>query len=266
MMKLIRLLPVLAAAACTTSATLESVANEYAIRNAGVYGVSAFGDADPVKIRGKQPGDFAIHGTDVSRHNKAVDWKKAKRNGIEFVFIKATEGGDDRDPSFRKYWAGAARAGVERSAYHFYYFCASPEKQARNYMAAVPKRESSLPPVLDVEWNPKSPTCTKRPPRSETVDVLGRWLRMIEAHYGQKPIIYTTVDFYEHTFSGGALPGYQYWLRSVTAEPKYKYNRGWVFWQYSGTGLVPGMEGIVDLNAFKGSRAEWTRWVAANKR
>lgn len=266
MFGIFRISPVFALVACTTTAVLNPSVVESAMRNKGVYGVANFGDADPVKIKGKQPGDFDIHGTDVSRHNKAIDWKKAKKAGIEFVFVKATEGKDDRDVKFQKYWNGAARAGVERGAYHFYYFCAPPEAQARNYIRRVPKSQSSLPPVLDVEWNPESPTCRKRPPRAKTVDVLGRWLRMIEAHYGQKPIIYTTVDFYEHTFSGGALPGYQYWLRSVTAEPKYKYNRGWTFWQYSGTGLVPGMEDIVDLNAFKGNRAEWKAWLKANKR
>ena len=265
-MNIARLLPVIFLAACTTTAVLTPNDGQSAMRNKGVYGVANFGDADPVKIRGRQPGKFAIHGTDVSRHNKFIDWNKAKKAGIEFVFVKATEGKDNVDVKYRQYWQGAQRAGVARSAYHFYYFCASPEAQAANYIRNVPKSERSLPPVLDVEWNPESPTCTIRPPREKTVDVLGRWLKVIENHYGQKPIIYTTVDFYEHTFSGGALPGYQYWLRSVTAEPKFKYNRDWVFWQYSGTGLVPGMEDIVDLNAFKGSRKEWDAWVKANIR
>lgn len=252
--------------ACTTTAVLSPSNSRSVIRNKGVYGIAAFGDADPVKIRGTQPGRYAVHGTDVSRHNKYINWHKAKASGIEFAFVKASEGGDDGDRDFRKHWAATANAGVARGAYHFYYFCASPEKQARNYIRRVPKSEKSLPPVLDVEWNPKSPTCRKRPPRDQVVDVLGRWLRIIEAHYGQKPIIYTTVDFYEHTFSGGHLPSYQYWLRSVTAEPKHKYNRDWTFWQYSGTGQVPGMEDIVDLNLFNGSREDWNKWLAANSR
>lgn len=226
-----------------------------------------FGDHDPVVIRGKQPKEFPIHGIDVSRYNPSVNWRVAKAAGIEFAFIKATEGKDDRDPDFQRHWAGAARAGVPRSAYHFYYFCATPEAQARNYMRAVPKSQSSLPPILDVEWNPSSPTCKGRPEPKKVVSVLKRWLTMIERHYGQKPIIYTTVDFHADNLADGSLPGYQYWLRSVKAEPKFIYGkRPWVYWQYTGTGKVPGIEGPVDINAFNGSRSDWKRWLAKNKR
>lgn len=226
-----------------------------------------YGDHDPVKIHGRQPKAFSVHGIDVSRYNRSIDWRRTKREGIDFAFIKATEGRDDVDPSFSEHWRAAKRSGIPRSAYHFYYFCALPEAQAENYIRRVPKSQSGLPPILDVEWNPDSPTCKKRPSAAVVVNQLGRWLRKIEAHYGQKPIIYTTPDFYEANFSRGALSGYQYWLRSVKAEPKYIYGkRRWVFWQYTGTGKIPGIEGPVDINAFRGSRSDWNKWLVANRR
>ncbi|MDA8870449.1 glycoside hydrolase family 25 protein [Rhizobiaceae bacterium] len=226
-----------------------------------------YGDHDAVAIKGRQPKNFDVHGIDLSRHNKAIDWATVKRSGIDFAFIKATEGGNDGDRRFAELWSAAKRAGIPRSAYHFYYFCASPEKQARNYIARVPKSHTSLPPILDVEWNPESPTCTKRDAPKKVRGELSRFLKIIERHYGQKPIIYTTVDFHRENLAGGELPGYQYWLRSVTAEPHHKYgNRPWTFWQYTGTGKVPGIEGPVDINAWKGSRAEWNRWLQRNTR
>lgn len=226
-----------------------------------------YGDHDPVRIQGRQPKSFPVHGIDISRYNTSINWKKAKQSGVDFAFIKATEGRDDKDRRFDEYWKAAGKVGIPRSAYHFFYFCAPPEAQARNYIRRVPKSQRSLPPILDVEWNPESPTCTKRPPRKTVVNVLQRWLKHIEAHYKQKPIIYTTPDFYEENFSNGALPGYQYWLRSVKAEPKFIYGkRPWVFWQYTGTGSIPGIKGKVDINAYKGSRKEWNRWLKANTR
>ncbi|NKB53436.1 MAG: glycoside hydrolase [Rhizobiaceae bacterium] len=226
-----------------------------------------YGDHDPVRIHGRQPRTFPVHGIDISRYNTSINWRQAKKQGVDFVFIKATEGRDDVDRSFVEYWRAAKRIGIPRSAYHFYYFCALPEAQAENYIRNVPKSHSGLPPILDVEWNPDSPTCTKRPPASVVVNRLGRWLRKIEAHYGQKPIIYTTPDFFEANFARGALPGYQYWLRSVKAEPKYIYGkRPWVFWQYTGTGSIPGIKGPVDINAYRGSRSDWQKWLATNTR
>lgn len=244
----------------------EGVALEKALRVSTVDHLK-YDDHDPVRIQGRQPKDYAVHGIDISRHNKGINWRKVKQQGVDFVFIKATEGKDDKDRRFDEFWAASRRAGIPRSAYHFYYFCASPEQQAANYIRRVPKTDRALPPVLDVEWNPKSPTCRIRPPAKKVVNVLGRFLNAIEKHYGQKPIIYTTVDFYADNLSDGSLPGYQYWLRSVKAEPPIIYgNRPWVFWQYTGTGKIPGIEGQVDINAFNGSRTKWRRWLAANTR
>lgn len=221
-----------------------------------------YSDSDPVVIKGSQPKEYPIHGVDVSRYNKSINWGQAKRAGIEFAFIKATEGKDDRDPSFSSHWRGAGRVGIPRAGYHFYYFCASPESQARNFIKAVSKRQSTLPPVLDVEWNPKSPTCKKRPPAKQVVKQLKRWLTIVERHYGRKPIIYTTVDFHRDNLEDGSLSDYPFWLRSVIAEPKHQYrNRRWVFWQYTGTGRAPGFDGDVDLNVFRGSRSDWKKWV-----
>ena len=226
-----------------------------------------FGDDDPVRMKGKPPRALPVHGIDLSRHNKAVDFRRAKRAGIGFAFIKATEGRDDRDRNFQRYSRAASRAGMPWGGYHFYYFCAPAAAQARNFIEAVPKGGGKLPPVLDVEWNPKSPTCRKRPAPKVVVRQLKAFLNAVERHYGQKPIIYTTVDFHRENLANGELPGYQYWLRSVTAEPKFKYpGRPWTFWQYTGTGRVPGIEGPVDINAYRGSRAEWRAWLAKNRK
>lgn len=266
--RLICLLLLATAVACSPSSysletALQVDAQSSAVRKPGLR----YRDHDPVAIKGRQPRDFAIHGIDISRYNKRIDWRKAKASGVAFAFIKATEGKDDADPDFRRHWLEAKQAGIPRSAYHFYYFCAPPLAQAANYIRRVPKSDSALPPILDVEWNPKSPTCKQRPAPSQVRLVLKTFLDRIERHYGQKPIIYTTVDFHEDNLAGGQLQGYQYWLRSVTAEPKYKYgSRPWVFWQYTGTGAIPGIDGHVDINVYNGSRANWRLWLQRNTR
>ena len=118
-----------------------------------------FSDSDPHEWEGGAPWSYAVHGTDVSKYQTSIDWHKARANGVSFAFIKATEGGDRVDNYFTEHWHGTKAAGVPRSAYHFYYFCRPAAEQARWFIENVPNDRSALPPVLDMEWNPDSPTC-----------------------------------------------------------------------------------------------------------
>ncbi|MCZ4368230.1 GH25 family lysozyme [Sulfitobacter dubius] len=222
-----------------------------------------FSDSDPVDFNGRNPQSFPVHGIDVARFQNNIDWNTARRNGVNFAFIKATEGGDLKDINFDTHWQGAGQAAVKRGAYHFYYFCTSPEDQARWFIRNVPRTPGMLPPVLDMEWNPFSPTCAHiRPPASEVRDQMRRWLAVVERHYGQRPIIYTTPKFYRENGLSG-FNGYDFWLRTTAKTPAEAYpGQTWRFWQYSATGIVPGIGGDVDLNAFSGSSAQWQNWVA----
>lgn len=219
-----------------------------------------FGDANPHPWDGRAPSAYAVHGIDVSRWQGPIDWPTVRNAGIAFAYIKATEGGDQVDPAFPDNWQGAARAGLPRGAYHFYYFCRPAEEQARWFIQHVPRDSAALPPVLDLEWNHRSPTCRLRPDAATVRAEATRFLDILTAHYGQRPVIYTTVDFYRET-GIGTLPGTEFWLRSVAGHPSTIYpGQRWSFWQYTGTGLVPGVRGPVDINVFAGSVNDWTRW------
>ena len=81
-----------------------------------------FQDLDPQDFGGNHPDRHQVHGIDVSKWNGNVDWQTAKRSGVSFVFIKATEGKDMIDPAFEASWKGASTAGIPHAPYHFYYF------------------------------------------------------------------------------------------------------------------------------------------------
>src|SRR5208282_2497124 len=44
-----------------------------------------------------KPGDYPIHGIDVSKYQGTIDWRAVADSGVKFVWIKATEGGDRLD-------------------------------------------------------------------------------------------------------------------------------------------------------------------------
>ncbi|MFD1158214.1 glycoside hydrolase family 25 protein [Roseovarius aestuarii] len=255
------LLPFLLACASALPAYAQTRAD------AGTPATVRFGDSKPVNWTGRAPDRYQIHGIDVARFQGEIDWRKARRAGVSFVFMKATEGGDLLDPLFKDHWRGAKRAGIPRGAYHFYYFCTPPEVQARWFIRNVPKNKGTLPPVLDMEWNPFSPTCAKvRPPGHEVRRQMKVFMDMVERRYGQRPIIYTTPQFYRDA-GLDRLKNEEFWLRSTAKTPAQAYpQQRWSFWQYSGTGLIDGIGKEVDLNVFAGSPNNWSAWLKARQR
>lgn len=208
--------------------------------------------------------NFAIEGIDISKWQGEVDWQAAKAAGIHFAFIKSTEGGDHLDERFAQNWQEAKAAGVPRAAYHFVYWCRPAREQAAWFRQNVPADPTALPPVLDVEWNSQSKTCPARIPTEEAREKIRYMLKAMEEHTGKKPIIYTDITFHEDVL-GNAFDDYPYWVRSVAAEPQERYKeRHWSFWQYTTTGLMPGVRGNVDRSVFAGTPAEWNQFLKEN--
>ncbi len=222
-----------------------------------------FFDMDPHDWSGRTPWHYPVHGIDVSRWQGEIDWPRVRASGVDFAFIKATEGGDVADPMFAANWAEARDAGLPRGAYHFYYFCRPAREQAAWFIRHVPKERGALPPVLDMEWNHKSRTCPIRPEPAAVRAEMGVFLETLTRHYGQRPIIYVTPDFYADN-DLGRISGYPFWLRSVADHPSQVYpGQRWSFWQYTGTGVVPGISGRADINVFSGDRNDWMIWRTA---
>lgn len=222
-----------------------------------------FDDSDPHDWTGGHPWLYPVHGVDVSRYQGDVNWPLVRRSGISFAYIKATEGGDYADDRFLDNWRGARAAGLPRGAYHYYYFCRPALEQAAWFMNHVPRDGSALPPVLDLEWNHRSRTCPYRPDPSTVRKEARAFLRALEIYYGKEPLIYTTVDFYNDN-DLAKLDGYRFWLRSVAGHPQDIYpGQRWAIWQYTGTGLVSGIDGLTDINAFSGSAAQLAAWTLA---
>ncbi|XDA99687.1 GH25 family lysozyme [Sulfitobacter sp. LCG007] len=231
------------------------------VARTGLQTFPAFDDHNATDWPSRRPTQYPVHGIDVSRWQGHIDWAEARASGAAFAFIKATEGGDIVDPMFRTHWEAARRAGVRHGAYHFFYFCRPAVEQAAWFIENVPRDRFALPHVLDMEWNHLSPTCRLRPPGITVRAEAERFLDILERHYGRRPIVYTTLDFYRDT-GIGALPRTQFWLRSVKDHPRETYpGTDWVFWQYTGTGKVPGVRGPVDVNVFAGSLEQWHAWA-----
>ena len=63
-------------------------------------------------------------------------------------------------------------------------------------------------------------------------------------------------------FDLGRMQGFHFWLRSVAGHPAEVYpGQRWAFWQYTGTGMVEGIDGLTDINVFGGTRSQWASFA-----
>jgi lysozyme len=205
-----------------------------------------------------RPADYPIHGIDVSKFQGDIDWNAVASSGVKFAWIKATEGGDHADERFQANWTGAKAAGVPHGAYHFVYWCRPPLEEMSWFEQNAPVEDDALPPVLDVEATPTSRTCHRHLTQEGAIAGMKVMLDEMERHYGKRPIIYTTVDFYQAILSDGAFMDYPIWVRSTKYHPAVKYGpRPWHFWQYQSDGSIAGIQVHVDRDAFFGTEKQW---------
>ena len=131
---------------------------------------------------------------------------------------------------------------------HYFIPKTDARKQADFFIRTVQLAKGDLPPVLDVE------TTGKQSPQ-ELKTAVKTWLDRVEAHYGVKPILYTSYKFKKRYLSDSIFNAYPYWIAHYYVD-SVRYEGKWHFWQHTDVGTVPGIEEEVDLNVFNGTMEE----------
>ena len=200
-----------------------------------------------------------LRGIDVSYYQGVIDWNRVKNDGVEFAFVRVSDGATFRDPKFEANWTGSQAAGVVRGAYQFFRPAQDIEEQAQIMIASLTAfTPGDLPPVLDVEVTGDL--------AAETIAERARdWVDKVHRATGTSPIIYTGKYFWRDevgspaTFAPNPLWIAQY-TRLCPALPAPWTT--WSFWQETDKGTVDGIDGAVDGNKFNGS-IEQLRALAA---
>jgi GH25 family lysozyme M1 (1,4-beta-N-acetylmuramidase) len=202
-----------------------------------------------------------VQGIDVSHWQGAINWGSVRNSGIQFAWIKATEGTTYKDDRFGTNYVGAYNAGVIRGAYHFARPDVSSGATQAGYFAsnggAWSRDNLTLPGVLDIEHNPYGSMCyglSTTSMRSWIADFYNTY----KARTTRDVVIYTTASWW-NTCTGS-------WSGMGSLSPLWVAHWGassptipagfptWTVWQYTSTGSVPGVSGNVDRNQFNGSR------------
>lgn len=188
---------------------------------------------------------YPVWGIDVSRHQNHINWESVAASGIDFVFVKATEGVTVRDPMFQNHFEQLKNHQIIRGAYHFFSYKSTGKDQAKNFTNTVKLYKGDLPPVLDVEFKRRMPS------RKKIIHEVKVWLTEVEKHFGVKPIIYLDYDFYLKYLKGSISKDYVLWITDYYGEPS-----DWTFWQQTDRYKVSGINTKVDRNVFSGSKRE----------
>lgn len=194
------------------------------------------------------PDRYPIRGIDVSSHNGVMDLHAAASDGVEFVFIKASEGSDHKDANFKTNYEKARQAGLKTGAYHYFRFDKDGVKQARNFLETLGSRHFDLGIAIDVEEAGNAHGV-------DTTEVKRRLHDMVDYLnlLGHRVMLYTNRDGY-YDYLSDEFQGIPLWICSFNRVP---INADWTFWQYDHHGRVKGVKGDVDLNAYVGSRKDW---------
>jgi lysozyme len=205
------------------------------------------------------PSAVSDSGVDVSRYQGFINWSAVAAAGIQFVFIKATEGQSVVDPRFSVNWPGAKSAGILRGAYHFFRSAVPPQVQADNFLTLLQGVDpAELAPVLDLELRKLDGTdAWDAIPLSQRSGLAVEWLTAVEQSLGRRPMVYLSPSFALEKLGGAsALGSYPLWIAHYTANPQPRVPPAWLdwtFWQYTERGTVSGIAGTVDRNKFNGS-------------
>ncbi|QKW05788.1 lysozyme [Streptomyces sp. NA04227] len=203
-------------------------------------------------------------GHDVSSHQGKINWSQAKKNGARFVYIKATEATNYRNPYFASQYNGSYRAGIIRGAYHFALPNKSSGKTQAQYFLKHGGKWSpdgkTLPPALDIEHNPYGANCYGMSPRS-MVNWIQSFSDEVKRVTKRRPVIYTSTKWWNACTgkSRAFAKSHPLWLANWSSSPG-PMPAGWsfqTFWQHSTKGKLPG-----DQNVFNGAMSQLNRFAS----
>jgi GH25 family lysozyme M1 (1,4-beta-N-acetylmuramidase) len=193
-------------------------------------------------------------GVDVSYYQGNINWTTARAAGVEFAFIRVSDGTGFHDPKFATYWSGAHAAGVIRGPYQFFRPNQNVIAQADLLISAIGGSYTigDLPPVIDVE-------ATGGLSPSSVATKVRQWVDHVKAALGVDPIVYTGKYFWRDQVGGPtSFATNPLWIAQYTSLcpdlPAPWTN--WTFWQSSDSGTVAGISSHVDIDKFNGSLDE----------
>lgn len=169
---------------------------------------------------------YPEQGVLVGEGDGAVRFAIVKGLGASFAYLEASRGAKSRDRSFIANLAAARAHGLAAGAVHVFDPCTPADAQSANFVVAVPRDRSLLPPAILLDRD--AAFCPSPVSEAAIQSELMTLVNQIEAHAGKPAILAPGVAFERRYRVGGRIER-NLWLTRGLAEPTYA-GRPWALW------------------------------------
>ena len=181
-------------------------------------------------------------GIDISAHQGIIDWDSLDNfnPNIVFIYVRAI-GKKDVDSLYRDNLMNARQHGFMVGSYHFFNMAVTVDEQFECFKEMVKKEYQDLRPMLDIEKQSLSPDGN-----THLRDSVLKMARLMEKHYGCKPVIYSNQNFY-NKYLASTFSRYPLWIANYSRQPVITRGKT-ILWQRSCTTVVPGISKAIDTD------------------
>lgn len=197
----------------------------------------------------------AVFGIDVSQYQGNVDWNRVKADGVDFAVLRLGYRGYETgkicdDSKFLDYVEGTKAAGIDIGVYFY--------SQAVNAAEAVEEADYilntiaennihvSYPIVFDWEFVQDEDPARTDDLSSELINECCIAFCEKIRSAGYETMFYANITDSLFKYDLTKVSKYGLWLAEYSKETDYIYD--FDMWQYSCSGLIDGIDSLVDLN------------------
>lgn len=194
-------------------------------------------------------------GIDVSKWQGSINWNKIKDNGVEFVMIRVgyqngIEGESIIDPYFKINIEGAIEAGIKTGVYYYSYAKTTDEAKEQVNWITEKLQEYNIELPISFDWECWTSFNTMDLSFFELNQVANAFLTEVKKK-GYTPMLYSSKNYLEKIWNNSE---YLTWLAHYTDKTSYTGN--YLMWQLCDNGIIPGINGYVDIDVMYHNKNE----------
>ena len=193
--------------------------------------------------------ELEYEGIDVSNWQKNIDFSQVKNEGIQIVYIKASEGTTFKDPYFEQNYRNAKANGLMIGFYHFLKAknTYQAEAQAKYFASIIEGKEVDCKLAMDYEE-------FYGVAKNEINQIAVAFIKKLKQITNKDVIVYSNLNNIKNTFDTNVANQGKLWIAYYNnTQNLINVNSAWDTYigiQYTSTGRVPGIIGNVDRDRF----------------